>query len=27
LQLIWGLWKWILGSFQIFCMWWNWIVL
>ena len=27
LQLIWGLWKWILGSFRIFYMWWNWIVL
>ena len=27
LQLIWGLWKWILGSFQLFYIWWNWIVL
>ena len=27
LQLIWGLWKWILGSFQIFYRRWNWIVL
>ena len=26
-QLIWGLWKWILGSFQLFYIWWNWIVL
>ena len=27
LQLIWGLWKWMFGSFEIFYIWWNWIVL